>query len=145
MHKDVKVLIAEDEPNALTGLAELISGWGYRTETARDGVEAVARAEQVRPDLVVMDVLMPRMNGVEAMRVMLEAGTAQRVMLMSGEFRSTGMTLDDLHRSGAAAFLEKPFDVTTLFSLLDQWSEEANVGGGSGKNGQTGATPKGAS
>ena len=40
MQNDVKVLIAEDEPNALMGLAELISGWGYRTETARDGIEA---------------------------------------------------------------------------------------------------------
>ncbi len=40
MPNEVKVLIAEDEPNALAGLAELISGWGYRTETARDGVEA---------------------------------------------------------------------------------------------------------
>jgi len=39
MPNAVKVLIAEDEPNALAGLAELISGWGYRTETARDGVE----------------------------------------------------------------------------------------------------------
>ncbi len=40
MQNAVKVLIAEDEPNALMGLAELISGWGYRTETARDGLEA---------------------------------------------------------------------------------------------------------
>ena len=40
----VKVLIVEDEPNALIGLAELISGWGYRTETARDGVEGFEKA-----------------------------------------------------------------------------------------------------
>ena len=39
MESGVKVLIVEDEPNALMGLAELISGWGYRTETARDGIE----------------------------------------------------------------------------------------------------------
>ena len=39
MHNPVKVLIVEDEPHALMGLAELISGWGYQTETARDGIE----------------------------------------------------------------------------------------------------------
>ncbi len=39
MQNPVKVLIVEDEPHALMGLAELISGWGYRTETARDGIE----------------------------------------------------------------------------------------------------------
>jgi len=63
-------------------------------------------------------------DGVEAMRAVLEAGTARRVM--SGEFRSTGLTMDDLYRSGAAAFLEKPFDVNKLFGLLDQWSEEVD-------------------
>jgi CheY-like chemotaxis protein len=89
-------------------------------------VEAITRAEELRPDLVVMDILMPRMNGVEAMRAMLKAGTTRRVMLMSGEFRSTGMTVDQLYQSGAAAFLEKPFDVNKLFDLLDQWSGEAD-------------------
>ena len=44
MHNPVKVLIVEDEPHALMGLAELISGWGYRTETARDGVEGWEKA-----------------------------------------------------------------------------------------------------
>ena len=44
MSDPVKVLIVEDEPHALMGLAELISGWGYRTETARDGVEGWEKA-----------------------------------------------------------------------------------------------------
>ena len=47
-----KVLIIEDEENARTGLAELISAWGYRTETARDGIEGLERARRngLRPD-----------------------------------------------------------------------------------------------
>ncbi len=49
MQNEVKVLIAEDEPNALAGLAELISGWGYRTETARDGMEAWEKALAMEP------------------------------------------------------------------------------------------------
>ena len=47
MQNAVKVLIAEDEPNALAGLAELISGWGYRTETARDGVGGLGKSAGV--------------------------------------------------------------------------------------------------
>ena len=44
MPRDLKVLIVEDEPHALMGLAELISGWGYLTETARDGIEGWEKA-----------------------------------------------------------------------------------------------------
>ena len=64
MENSVKVLIAEDEPNALAGLAELISGWGYRTETARDGLEAWEKAQTWDPAIVVTDLKMPRMDGM---------------------------------------------------------------------------------
>ena len=60
-----KVLIVEDEAHALSGLAELVSGWGYRTETARDGIEAL---EKVRPGSRASsstDLKMPRMDGLE--------------------------------------------------------------------------------
>jgi DNA-binding NtrC family response regulator len=79
---------------------------------------------------------------MEAMRAVLEAGTARRVMLMSGEFRSTGLTMDDLYRSGAAAFLERPFGVNKLFGLLDRWSEEKDGEGKPAQNGQTGSASK---
>ena len=92
--------------------------------TARDGVEAIERAEQLRPEVVIMDVSMPRKNGVDAMKTMLGAGTVQRVALMSGEYRSLGLTREEMLRNGASAFLEKPFNVSQLFDLLRQWSEQ---------------------
>ena len=64
MQNAVKVLIAEDEPNALMGLAELISGWGYRTETARDGLEAWEKIQAWDPAIVVTDLKMPRLDGI---------------------------------------------------------------------------------
>ena len=125
--KRLRVMVVDDQEAVCEVISDTIRYAGHEiVGTARDGVEAVARAEQLRPDLVVMDVLMPRMNGVEAMRTILKAGTAGRVMLMSGEFRSMGVTLEDLCRHGAVAFLEKPFDVSKLFHLLNQWSEGLN-------------------
>jgi YesN/AraC family two-component response regulator len=61
---NLKVLIVEDEPHALTGLAELISGWGYRTETARDGVEGWEKILLWEPAIVVTDLKMPRLDGI---------------------------------------------------------------------------------
>ena len=59
-----KVLIVEDEENERIGLAELISGWGYRTETARDGLEGLERVELFSPGIVLTDLKMPRMDGM---------------------------------------------------------------------------------
>src|SRR5438045_9310311 len=60
-----KVLIVEDEENERTGLAELVSAWGYRTETARDGVEGLEKVSAWSPGIVITDMKMPRMTGVE--------------------------------------------------------------------------------
>ena len=59
-----KVLIVEDEEHERSGLAELISAWGYRTETARDGVEGLEKILSWSPGIVVTDLKMPRMDGI---------------------------------------------------------------------------------
>ena len=58
-----KVLIVEDEENERSGLAELVTSWGYRVDTARDGVEGLEKAKQWSPSIVVTDLKMPRMGG----------------------------------------------------------------------------------
>ena len=90
----------------------------------KDGVEAVSLAKELQPDLVVMDISMPRMNGVDAMKAILAAKSAKRVLLMSGEYRSLGVTREEMMREGAAGFMEKPFNVSELFELLDRWAGE---------------------
>lgn len=127
LSKKLRVLVVDDQPAVCDVVADTIQYAGHDiVGTAKDGVEAVARAEELRPDLVVMDIIMPRMNGLDAMKAILAAKTAERVLLMSGEYRSLGMTRDEMMRQGAAGFMEKPFNVTELFGLLKRWA-----GGGS--------------
>jgi CheY-like chemotaxis protein len=122
--KRLRVLVVDDQEAVCEVVAETIRYAGHDViGTARDGVEAIERAEQLRPDVVIMDVAMPRKNGVEAMKTILETRTAGRVALMSGEYRSLGLTQQEMMRNGAAAFLEKPFNVDQLFDLLAQWSQ----------------------
>ena len=63
-----KVLIVEDEENERSGLAELVTSWGYRVETARDGAEGLEKATQWSPSIVVTDVKMPNMGVKNARR-----------------------------------------------------------------------------
>ena len=67
-----KVLIVEDEVHARTGLTELIESWGYRAECAADGIEGLEKAVAWAPAIVVTDLKMPRMDGMELLERMGE-------------------------------------------------------------------------
>ena len=126
--KKLRVLVVDDQPAVCEVVADTIQFAGHEiVGTAKDGKEAVERAKELQPDLVVMDILMPRMNGVDAMKEILAAKTAKRVLLMSGEYRSLGVTRDEMIRQGAAGFMEKPFNVTELFAMLARWSGDTQV------------------
>lgn len=126
--KRLRVLVVDDEDAVREVVADTIQYAGHDVVgTAKDGAEAVTRAQELKPDLVVMDIKMPRMNGVEAMRAILAGGTARWVMLISGEYRTLGFTKEDISNSGAAAFMEKPFDVTRFLNLLEGWAAEVDA------------------
>ncbi len=120
MQNDVKVLIAEDEPNALAGLAELISGWGYSTETARDGVEAWDKAVAWNPAIVVTDLKMPRMDGMGLLAKLAESGagvSANMAVVVLTAMGSIQLAVEAM-KLGAYDFLPKPVDATRLKTIL---------------------------
>ena len=120
MQNPVKVLIVEDEPHALMGLAELISGWGYRTETARDGVEGWEKALAFDPAIVVTDLKMPRMDGIGLLTKMAEAGSGLNSNLAVMVLTAMGYIelAVDAMKLGAYDFLQKPVDATRLRTIL---------------------------
>lgn len=120
MEHPVKVLIVEDEPHALMGLAELISAWGYRTETARDGVEAWEKALAWDPGIVVTDLKMPRMDGFELLAKLSEGGpglNANIAVVVLTAMGSIERAVDAM-KLGAYDFLQKPVDATRLRTIL---------------------------
>src|SRR5512139_810096 len=68
MPKKTKILVADDEPKILMFVRANLEARGYEVHIAHDGVEAVETASRVSPDVVVLDVNMPRMDGIEACR-----------------------------------------------------------------------------
>ena len=82
-----KVLIVEDEENERTGLAELVSAWGYRAETARDGAEGLEKVTNWSPSIVVTDLKMPRMGGLELLERVASDGQSMAVVVVTGEGR----------------------------------------------------------
>jgi DNA-binding NtrC family response regulator len=120
MSNAVKVLIVEDEPHALMGLAELISGWGYRTETAQDGIEGWEKAQAWNPAIVVTDLKMPRMDGIGLLTKLTEEGAglnANLAVVVLTAMGSIDLAVDAM-KLGAYDFLQKPVDATRLRTIL---------------------------
>lgn len=116
MQNQEKVLIVEDEPHALTGLAELVEGWGYRTETARDGVEALDKVMTWQPGIVVTDLKMPRMDGLDLLERLGELKQNQAVVVLTAQ--GSIQAAVDAMKLGAYDFLQKPVDAVRLRQIL---------------------------
>src|SRR5438309_9848242 len=115
-----KVLIIEDEENERTGLSELISAWGYRTETARDGMEGLEKVNTWSPSIVVTDMKMPRMNGLELLEKMETHAQAVAVIMVTAQ--GTIDSAVQAMRMGAYDYIQKPIDTNRLRAILQNAS-----------------------
>src|SRR5881396_252703 len=115
-----KILIVEDEENERTGLAELVSAWGYRAETARDGAEGLDKVTSWAPSIVVTDLKMPRMGGLELLeRIATDSQTmAVIVVTAQGTIDSAVQAM----RMGAYDYITKPIDTNRLRTILQNAS-----------------------
>ncbi|HVP56064.1 MAG TPA: sigma-54 dependent transcriptional regulator [Candidatus Eisenbacteria bacterium] len=115
-----KVLIVEDEENERTGLAELVRAWGYQTDTAEDGVEGLAKVESWNPCIIVTDLKMPRMDGMELLEQVAHTPQQVAVVLLTAA-GSIDAAVTAMKR-GAFDFIEKPVNPTRLRNVLQNAS-----------------------
>jgi DNA-binding NtrC family response regulator len=117
-----RVLIVEDELHALAGLAELVSGWGYRTETARDGIEGLEKVAEWFPGIIVTDLKMPRMDGLELLSRLGEMQLNAAVIVLTAQ-GSIERAVEAM-KMGAYDFIQKPIDPTRLKTVLANASRQ---------------------
>jgi len=111
-----KVLIVEDEEHERSGLAELISAWGFRTETARDGVEGLEMINSWTPDIVVSDLRMPRLDGIGLLQRVAESERGLSFILLTAQ-GSVDSAVSAM-KQGAYDFIEKPVNPARLRNIL---------------------------
>lgn len=120
-----RVLIVEDEENERTGLAELVAGWGYRTDTAGDGVEALEKITVFAPSIVITDIKMPRMDGMELVERISEMSESVAVVMVTAQ--KTTETAFHAGRLGVQDYIEKPIDFRRLRTILANIGEILNT------------------
>lgn len=112
------LLIVDDETDLASYLAEELQDRGWQTETVGDGVEAVLRVIEGGPDIVLMDVRMPRLDGVQALKIIRRLKPALPVILLTGQAGQGEML--EAHRLGAFTCLAKPVALERLHNTLQQ-------------------------
>jgi CheY-like chemotaxis protein/nitrogen-specific signal transduction histidine kinase len=112
-----RVLVVDDEPNALSALASLLEEEGFVVEAATNGVQALAKLREFAPDILVVDVEMPGLNGPDLVREIRADGTALPVILMTGH-DDHDVANDQLELR--ASYIGKPLDIEELVSAINR-------------------------
>ena len=121
----LKILIVDDEEPARQGLTALLARWGYDVDEAGDGQEALAKAAAGLPSVVVSDLVMPKMDGLELLRALKTDVPFASVILLTGQGSiDTAVTA---MKEGAYDYLTKPVDVARLRLLIPKAAERGEA------------------
>lgn len=115
-----KVLIVDDEPNIVLALEFLLQREGYRTEKAFNGLQALEYATDFVPDIVVLDVMMPGMDGFEVARRMRQSPVLDHTKIVFLTAKGTQRDKTVGYDSGAEYYIVKPFDNDEFVRTLNE-------------------------
>jgi DNA-binding NtrC family response regulator len=113
-----RVLIVEDEPSTRLGLTELVRTWGFTADSAADGQEALDRITTFRPSIIISDMVMPRMGGLDLLRALKDDGGEYTIVILTAQ--GTVETAVEAIKQGAYDYLTKPIEPQRLKILLDK-------------------------
>ena len=113
-----KVLVVDDSKTALFIESTILRGGPYELVTAADGEEAVQKALAVRPDLVLMDVMMPKMDGFEACRALRRLPETRDIPIVMVTTRGEESNMETGFAAGCTDYVTKPINASELLSKI---------------------------
>ena len=114
---DVRILIIDDQPGIRRLLTEVLTEEGYFVATAVNGIEGVSKAQEIKPALILLDMKMPGMDGIETLWEIKRFSQGEKVVMMTayGELD----LINQAHELGAYGYVTKPFDVLNLCRMIE--------------------------
>lgn len=119
-----RVLIVDDQMGIRRLLEEVLKDEGYDVDLATNGLEALDCVQKVIPDLIMMDMKMPGMDGIAALKELKDMGLAERVIMMTayGELEM----VNEAKELGAYAYIIKPFDIIDVCDMAAEYLAKHN-------------------
>lgn len=123
MNGNITIMVIDDQPGIRRLLAEVLQEDGYNVAIAANGYDALHKVKEITPQLILMDMKMPGMDGLETFRELKKAGKAERVIMMTayGELELVKEALN----LGAYKYITKPFDINVIKKIV---AEAVNAG-----------------
>jgi two-component system cell cycle response regulator DivK len=115
------VLIVEDEPKNLKLVRDLLQRFGYETIEAADGEQGITLARTRQPDLILMDVMMPKMDGLEATRILKADAVTKDISIIALTSYAMKGDKEKALEAGCNGYIAKPVDIKELLSLIEQF------------------------
>lgn len=110
-----RILVVDDDPDILDALAEILENEGYQVDRARNGQEALEHLAADKPDLILLDLMMPVMDGWEFARRVGEQPDCRPPIVVLSADRNVGAKAKEI---GAVGFLAKPFELAELLQIV---------------------------
>jgi two-component system alkaline phosphatase synthesis response regulator PhoP len=117
-NKDIKILLVDDEPDILEIVGYNLSAEGYDVYTAKNGVEGVAKAKKKQPHLIILDVMMPEMDGIEACEIMRRTPGLENTVITFLTARGEDYSQVAGFDAGADDYITKPIKPKVLVSKV---------------------------
>lgn len=118
--EEKRILIADDDPVILRLIQVNLELEGYEVITANNGEEAVAQARAEIPDLVILDIMMPRLDGYQACEQLKASDDTRDIPVIFLSAKAQQGDIEKGRSFGVAAYLTKPFDPTELLEVVEQ-------------------------
>ena len=116
---NVRILVVDDEPNIVQTLQDRLEMNEYTVFTACNGQEGLKKAQQEKPDVILLDVIMPIMNGHEMLEVLRKQPECDDISVIMLTARSQTQDIARAHASGIDDYIVKPFDLSELLEKIE--------------------------
>ena len=113
----MKLLIIDDAPEMLRAFRDILEAYGCEVYEAENGQEGLVRYSEVKPDIVLMDILMPKLDGISATKKILEIDPSAKIIVISAVGKS-GLD-NECILAGAKKFIVKPFKIKDLLNSIN--------------------------
>ena len=119
-----KILVVDDEINILKTLTDLLSSSGYEVVTAMDGKAGIEMAKKAKPDLVLLDIMMPKVSGIELLKQVKSKTKHAHIPIIVLSAKSNIETIEEAMKNYADKYITKPYDpkdlLTSIQTALDR-------------------------